>query len=51
MIEETQIMAKSNYLGYGNNVLGLDDLQPIPKGYRSYGCSSETKWQWVHLIL
>jgi len=30
--------------------LHRDNQQPSPKGYNAYGCSSQTKWQWVRCI-
>ena len=45
-----------NDLGYGKNAkhepIGeMDNPQPSPKGPdMAYGCSSQTKWQWVHSL-
>ena len=42
---------QANNLGYGKNVKRLDNPQPSPKGFKTYGCSSQTKCWWGFLYI
>ena len=47
-ISRKSVYGRGNDLGYGKNDRDImDNPQPSPNLPVKYGCSSQTKWQWV----